>query len=134
MLSTARLWGKNGFNVDREEVIHVKVFLTIAFVVAILFGIAFVIAPSGVAATYGIKANPEFILAGRFFGSVLIGIALVLWFARNFKEWNAVRGVLIAHTKGRQSSNNLWSKSSSWRPTSFQAHSQMLPTSETGRA
>lgn len=74
-----------------------KTFLTIYAVVAVLYGLAFVIIPTTVGAVYGVSPEPNAVLNLRFFGSALIGISAVNWFARDFGEWDAVRGVLIAN-------------------------------------
>jgi uncharacterized protein YjeT (DUF2065 family) len=79
---------------------NAKTFLTIAAVIAVLFGLAFVLAPTAAASIYGIPADPHTALALQFFGSVLIGIAVVNWFAKDFGDWEAVRGVLIANVVG----------------------------------
>ena len=76
---------------------NAKTFLTISAFVAVLFGLAFVLAPSAAGSVYGVPPEPHTALALQFFGSVLIGIAVVNWFARDFGDWEAVRGVLIAN-------------------------------------
>ena len=79
---------------------NAKTFLTIAAVIAVLFGLAFVLAPTPAGSVYGIPADPHTALALQFFGSVLIGIAVVNWFAKDFGDWEAIRGVLIANAVG----------------------------------
>ena len=76
---------------------NAKTFLTISAFVAVLFGLAFVLAPTAAASIYGIPADPHTALNAQFFGSALIGIAVVNWFAKDFGDWEAVRGVLIAN-------------------------------------
>ncbi len=73
-----------------------KLFLTISAVLAILYGLAFVLIPSQMAPIYGVPADPHSALNLQFFGSALIALAVVNWFARDFRDWDAVRGVLIA--------------------------------------
>ena len=80
-----------------------KTFLTISAVIAVLFGLAFVLAPTAAGSIYGIPPEPHTALALQFFGSVLIGIAVVNWFAEGFWDWEAVRGVLIANAIGNAS-------------------------------
>jgi uncharacterized membrane protein YfcA len=78
-----------------------KLYLTIAAVVAILYGIAFVLIPGVLADMYGLKpGQPNAILNAQFFGSALLTIGVISWFARDFKEWAAVRGVLIGAVVG----------------------------------
>ena len=86
--------------ISREGDMNAKTFLTIAAVVAVLFGLALVLAPTPAGSVYGIPADPHTALALQFFGSVLIGIAIVNWFAKDFGDWEAIRGVLIANAVG----------------------------------
>jgi hypothetical protein len=77
-----------------------KTFLTISAVVAVLFGLAFVLTPTAAGAIYGVPPDPHSALSSQFFGSALIGIAVVQWFGKDFRDWEAVRGVLIASAVG----------------------------------
>jgi hypothetical protein len=79
---------------------NAKTFLTISAVIAVLFGLAFVLAPTTAGSVYGVPPDPHTALTLQFFGSVLIGIAAVNWFAKDFGDWEAVRGVLIANLIG----------------------------------
>jgi hypothetical protein len=58
------------------------------------------LAPTPASSVYGIPADPHTALALQLFGSVLIGIAIVNWFAKDFGDWEAIRGVLIANAVG----------------------------------
>jgi Na+-driven multidrug efflux pump len=73
-----------------------KMFLTIAAIVGILYGLAFVLFPGPFIALFGSPPEPHAIVNAQFFGSALIGIGVVGWFARDFRDASAVRGVLIA--------------------------------------
>ncbi len=77
-----------------------KILLTIYAVIAVLFGLAFVFLPTTLGANYGVPPDPHTALSGQFFGSALITLAIVDWFARDFRDWDAVRGVLIANVVG----------------------------------
>jgi hypothetical protein len=77
-----------------------KVFLTISAVIAVMFGLAFVFLPAATLAIYGVPPEPHTVLIGQFFGSVLLALGAVEWFARDFQDWDAVRGVLIANVVG----------------------------------
>jgi uncharacterized protein YjeT (DUF2065 family) len=79
---------------------NAKTLLTISAVIAVLFGLAFVLAPTAAGSIYGMPAEPHTALNLQFFGSVLIGIAVVNWFAKDFADWEAVRGVMIANVIG----------------------------------
>jgi hypothetical protein len=75
-----------------------KLYLTIAAIIAILYGIAFVLIPAEMLQPYGVLPEPHVILTIRLLGSAFLGFGLILWFARDFQDWSAVRGVLIANT------------------------------------
>jgi xanthine/uracil permease len=50
---------------------------------------------------YGVKpGQPNAILNARFFGSALLAVGVIAWFAKDFKEWTALRGVLIGAVVG----------------------------------
>ena len=55
-------------------------------VVAILFGLAFVLAPGLTLSIYGIPANPALNFRGQLFGAALVGFAVISWSARNDPE------------------------------------------------
>ena len=73
-----------------------KLYLTIAAVIAIAYGIAFVLIPAEMLQPYGVSPEPHVILAIRLLGAAFIGLGLVYAFARSFQDWVAVRSVLIA--------------------------------------
>ena len=74
-----------------------KTFLTIAAVLAVLYGLGFVLIPETLNAIYGIPAEPHATVYTRLFGSALIGLGVIEWFAKDFRDWDAVRAVLIAN-------------------------------------
>jgi hypothetical protein len=80
--------------------VNAKIFLTISAVIAVLFGLAFVLAPTAASSIYGVPPDPHTALISQFFGSALISIAVVNWCARDFSDWEAVRGILIANAIG----------------------------------
>jgi hypothetical protein len=77
-----------------------KTYLTIASVIAALFGLAFLLAPTAASSVYGVPADPHTGLILQFFGSTLIAIGLVQWVAKDFRDWDAVRGILIVAVVG----------------------------------
>ncbi len=70
--------------------------LAIVGVVASLFGIAFVLAPAQLLAQYGITADRYTIFMSRFFGSALLNVGLLVWFARNVVDPLARRAIVVA--------------------------------------
>jgi hypothetical protein len=77
-----------------------KLLLTINAVIAILFGLAFVFAPTTAGAIYGVPADPHTVLNAQFFGATLIALGAVEWVAKDFRDWDALRGILIANVIG----------------------------------
>jgi hypothetical protein len=69
--------------------------LTITAVVAVLYGLAFVLIPDTINALYAVPSAPHTALYTRFFGSALLGFGVINWFAKDFRSWDAIRGVLI---------------------------------------
>ena len=63
-----------------------KIFLTINAVLAILYGLGFVLVPASSLAVYGVAPDPHVILSTQFFGSALLGIGVVFWFAKDFPD------------------------------------------------
>ena len=69
--------------------------LTVTAVVAVLYGLAFLLIPDGINALYGVPSAPHTALYTRFFGSALLGFGVIDWFPKDFRSWDATRGVLI---------------------------------------
>ncbi len=76
-----------------------KLYLTIAAVLAILYGIGFVLIPAKMGELYGVQPEPHAILNVQYFGSALLAWGVIMWFARDL-DWAAVRGVLIGSVVG----------------------------------
>jgi hypothetical protein len=72
----------------------VKVFLAIAAAIAIIYGVAFVLIPDLVLASYGMMTDPSTVLSARFFGLTLLGLGLVGWLVRETSDGKALRGLL----------------------------------------
>jgi hypothetical protein len=81
----AALWG--------EEVMVAKLYLTIAAVVAILYAPAFLLLPVQASLFFSSFAEPRAVLYLRFCGAAVLAWGLIVWFARDFRDWHAVRQV-----------------------------------------
>lgn len=79
---------------------NTKVYLTIAAIVLILWGLGFFLIPAELGATFGVPPEPHNIVTSRFLGSVLLGLGVITWLARDFRDWAAVRSVLIGFVVG----------------------------------
>jgi len=70
--------------------------MVINTVVAAIFGIGFVIAPSPVLGLYGISPDAAFRLVAQLFGAALIGFAVITWLARNATASDARKAIVLA--------------------------------------
>lgn len=77
-----------------------KLYLTIAAVVAILYALAFLIIPIQASLFFSDFAEARAVLYLRFCGAALLAWGLIVWFAREFQESRAVRGVLFGTVAG----------------------------------
>ena len=69
--------------------------MVVASVIALVFGVAFLVAPAWLMSLYDVDllAGGEWV--GRYFGSALLGIAALTWLARNATEGEAARAVVV---------------------------------------
>jgi hypothetical protein len=77
-----------------------KTFLKVTAVVAAIYGIVGVLAPSFLLANYGVSTEAAVILMTRFFAATLIGWAVVIWLLSDCTDWVALRAALAAHVVG----------------------------------
>ncbi|MCI4677470.1 hypothetical protein K9U39_18395 [Rhodoblastus acidophilus] len=73
----------------------VKTFLAVISILAVAYGVAFILAPGTLGAIYGTANSPASEMMSRFFGVALLPLGLILWFARDF-DGPALRNVLVA--------------------------------------
>ena len=74
----------------------IKTFFTILAVLAVIHGIAFVLAPDHLASVYGLEHSLAMALLSRLFGSALLAWGMILWFAKDFADAATVRAVLVS--------------------------------------
>ena len=79
-----------------------KLYLTIAGVVAILYALGFLLLPVQVSLFFSGFAEPRAVPDLRFCGAAALAWGLIVWFARDFRDWHAVRSVLIAINRQRR--------------------------------
>jgi hypothetical protein len=72
-----------------------RTLLLIAGLIALAFGLGFLLVPRPVLALYGVMADPTVVLIARFFGAVLVQIGLVLYLIRDVGDPRTQRGVVI---------------------------------------
>lgn len=74
----------------------IELFLAIAAAVAIIYGVAFIVAPEFVLISYGMTTDAASTLMARYFGLTLLGIGLVVWLVRETSDTKVLRGLLCA--------------------------------------
>ncbi len=72
-------------------------FLAIASVLGLLFGLAFLLAPSQLMSFYGMTLDPAGQWIARFLGAQLVGIAVITWLVRNAPAGGALSAVMIGN-------------------------------------
>lgn len=70
--------------------------MVINAVIAVVFGIAFVLIPWQVLSLYGVQANPELNYVGQLFGASLVTFAVLTWSARNADASDARKAIVLA--------------------------------------
>jgi hypothetical protein len=69
--------------------------LLMAGVIALLFGLGFLLMPRSMLALYGVPTDPTVVLISRFFGAALVQLGLVLYLIRDVSDLRTQRGVVI---------------------------------------
>jgi len=70
--------------------------LVITAVVALLFGLAFVLVAGPFMSLYGVSLSPGGLLIARLFGAALLGFAILTWFARNAEQSEARKAIILS--------------------------------------
>ena len=70
-------------------------FMAVAAVLALLFGLAFILMPAQLMSLYGVTLEAGGQWVGRYLGSAFIGIAVLTWLARNAPQGEALRAVVL---------------------------------------
>jgi hypothetical protein len=78
----------------------IRLYLTIAAIVAILYALAFLVIPVQASLFFSDFAEARSVLYLRFCGAAVLAWGLIVWFARDFRDWPSVRSVLIASVAG----------------------------------
>jgi hypothetical protein len=73
-----------------------KVLFIITAIVAIVFGVVFVIIPAQLYSLYGIESGAGLDYMGQLFGAALIGFGLIAWFARKAADSDARKAVVLS--------------------------------------
>lgn len=68
---------------------------TLNAIVAALYGLAFLIVPGALASLYGAALGPGGVYVARLFGAVVLGYAVLSWFAKDAVESGARRAIVL---------------------------------------
>ena len=69
--------------------------LFIAGLIALVFGLGFLLAPRPMLTLYGVADDPSVVLMARFFGAALVQLGVVLYLIRDVGDPRTQRGVVI---------------------------------------
>ena len=70
-------------------------FLINAFI-AILLGLSFLVVPGRILGQFGVDEYAATLLISQFFGTAMLGLGLLLWFAKDVADANLQKGMGIA--------------------------------------
>jgi hypothetical protein len=74
--------------------------LVIAGLLALLFGLGFLLAPTALLPLYGVDPSPGTVIMSRFFGVALVHLGVALYLVRDVSEAGAQRGLVLAGVVG----------------------------------
>jgi hypothetical protein len=74
---------------------NIKALFVVHSIIALVFGVAFVLVPAQVASIYGATVTSGGIFIGRMFGSSLLTFAAILWLARDSQDSAARRALVL---------------------------------------
>jgi hypothetical protein len=74
---------------------RLSLLLLTAGLLALVFGIGFLLAPRALLPLYGVTPEPAVVLMARFFGAALVQLGLVLYLIRDVGDLRTQRGVVI---------------------------------------
>jgi uncharacterized membrane protein YfcA len=79
---------------------RLSTFLTIAALLALVFGIGFILAPSAMLAQYGVTTDAGGLLMSRFFGGALLQVGVLIYLARAVTDADAQRAIVLGSLVG----------------------------------
>jgi hypothetical protein len=74
--------------------------LLVAGLLALVFGLGFLLVPGALLPVYGIDPAPATMLMSRFFGAALVNLGLAVYLLREVREASAQRGLVLAGVAG----------------------------------
>jgi hypothetical protein len=79
---------------------RLRTLLLIGGLLALIFGLGFLLFPQALLRLYGIAPDPAIVLMSRFFGAALLQVGLVLYLIRDVGDLRTQRGVVIGSFLG----------------------------------
>jgi hypothetical protein len=79
---------------------RLRTLLLIGGLIALVFGIAFLVAPQAVLRLYGVAPDQAITMMSRYFGAALVQIGLVLYLIRDVGDPRTQRGVVLGSFLG----------------------------------
>jgi hypothetical protein len=79
---------------------RLKTLLQAAGVLALAFGLGFLLLPRTLLPLYGVTAEPTIVLMARFFGAALVQLGSILYLIRDVSDITTRRGVVIGSFLG----------------------------------
>jgi hypothetical protein len=83
------------YSKDRRRQMKFSTFMTIAAILALVFGLAFILVPIQLMAQYGVTMDAGGEWVGRYLGSAFLGIAVLTWSARSAPQCEALRAIIL---------------------------------------
>lgn len=74
-----------------------KTYMTIGAIVALVFGVGFLVMPSMVMGMYGVASTAELTVAYRYFGVALVTVFALAWPLRSIEDLAVLRPLLMGH-------------------------------------
>ena len=71
--------------------------MSIAAVIAILFGLGFILMPAQLVSFYGVELAPAGLLVAQLYGASLFGFGLLDWLARGLNDSGAQQAILTGN-------------------------------------
>lgn len=73
-----------------------RIMFALNSIVAFLFGLGFLFFPTRALGLFGTETFVSTVLVSRLFGTAMLGLGLVLWFAKDVKDASVQKGMGIA--------------------------------------
>lgn len=81
--------------VEGEGVVKRSTYMATAAVLAVVFGLSFILAPAQTMSFYGVTLELAGQWLGRYLGSTFIGIGVLTWLVRNAEPSEGLRAVVL---------------------------------------